>query len=72
MSTLKIRPAPVRKSITVKADAARAFDGFRIAVQEERVVSVEGLPCLGQRHFTRRALQELEAQSFFQLLDAPG
>jgi uncharacterized protein YndB with AHSA1/START domain len=28
MSTLTIRPAPVRKSITVKADAARAFEVF--------------------------------------------
>ena len=28
MSTLTIRPAPVRKSITVKADAARAFAVF--------------------------------------------
>jgi uncharacterized protein YndB with AHSA1/START domain len=28
MSTLTIRPAPVRKSVTVKADAARAFEVF--------------------------------------------
>jgi uncharacterized protein YndB with AHSA1/START domain len=28
MSSLTIRPAPVRKSITVKADAARAFEVF--------------------------------------------
>ena len=28
MSTLEIRPAPVRKSITVKADTARAFEVF--------------------------------------------
>jgi hypothetical protein len=36
MTTTTIRPAPVRKSITVKADAAHAFEVFALTASARR------------------------------------